>query len=88
MDNRNNRLDELRPPGERYDGRHTETATEARQGSLGRPVFYVLVAGLLLAAAFLIGTQLWAGTEDLPEAPAAAIEPPAGEELVTPPATP
>ncbi|MCW5714824.1 MAG: hypothetical protein KIT43_09970 [Bauldia sp.] len=45
---------------------HAETGSEARQGPLGRPVLYVLLGGLALAALYLIGTMIWSNTEDLP----------------------
>lgn len=75
-----------RPVDQRPYGRtppvHAETAAESRQGPLGRPVLYVLIGGLALAAVYVIGTQIWSGSEDLP--PAAQIqEEPA---VVTPPA--
>jgi hypothetical protein len=47
---------------------HVETAREARQGPLGRPILYVLIGGLALAAVYLIGTMIWSGSEDLPPA--------------------
>lgn len=43
-----------------------ETGGEARQGPLGRPVLYVLLGGLALAALYLIGTMIWSTSEDLP----------------------
>lgn len=43
-----------------------ETGGEARQGPLGRPVLYVLLGGLALAAIYLIGTMIWSGSEELP----------------------
>ena len=52
---------------------HTETAAEARQGPLGRPVLYVLIGGLILGGIYLIGTQIWSTSENLPPAP--TIEP-------------
>lgn len=52
--------------------KHTETATEARQGEWGRPILYVLIGGLVLAAIVVIGTQIWSGSEDTP--PPGAIE--------------
>jgi len=70
-----------------------ETGGEARQGPLGRPILYVLLGGLALAAIYLIGTMIWAGSEDLPPpnqiqdqpaqtAPAANITP--TDPVVTP----
>lgn len=47
---------------------HTETAVEARQGWLDRPMLVVLIAGLILAALFVIGMNIWSGSEDLPPA--------------------
>lgn len=58
-----------------------ETGREARQGPLGRPILYVLLGGLALAALYLIGTMIWSNSEDLPppnqiqEEPAAATTP-------------
>jgi hypothetical protein len=77
----------------RTEAKHVETGAEARQGSLGHPVFYVLVAGLILAGLFLLGTQIWSTTEPLPEEgavstpvePAPAPAPPLGEAPVAPP---
>lgn len=43
-----------------------ETAKEARQGPLGRPILWVLIGGLALAAVYFIGTMIWSGSEDLP----------------------
>lgn len=51
---------------------HVETGREARQGPLGRPILYVLIGGLILAAIYLVATQIWSNTEDLP--PAGQIE--------------
>lgn len=45
---------------------HAETAREARQGPLGRPILYVLLGGLALAAVYFLGTMIWSNTEDLP----------------------
>lgn len=45
---------------------NAETAREARQGPLGRPVLYVLLGGLALAALYLIGTMIWSNSEELP----------------------
>ncbi|MGV8840627.1 MAG: hypothetical protein ACWA6X_10025 [Bauldia sp.] len=59
---------------------HVETAREARQGPLGRPILYVLIGGLALAAVYLIGTMIWSGSEDLP--PAGQVQ----ETTVPPPA--
>lgn len=47
---------------------HVETAREARQGPLGRPILYVLLGGLALAAVYLVGTMIWSGSEELPAA--------------------
>lgn len=46
--------------------KHTETGGESRQGPLGRPILFVLIGGLALAAVYLIGTQIWSNSEDLP----------------------
>lgn len=66
--------------------RHTETATEARQASYGRPVLYVLLGGLILGALYLIGTQIWSGSEELPEGAGVGETIPVVEPEATPPA--
>lgn len=48
--------------------RHTETATESRQGLLDRPILIVLIAGLILAAIFVVATQIWSASEETPDA--------------------
>ncbi len=79
------------PSPARGTPRHVETAAEARQGPLGRPVLYVLVGGLILAAVFVIVSQIWSVSEDLPEmgtqmdAATPAVTP---EPAVTPAPTP
>lgn len=65
---------------------HTETGAEARQGFLGRPVLYVLVAGLALALLFVVGTQIWSATEETAAEP--AIGEVSADAGVTPPVTP
>lgn len=45
-----------------------ETAREARQGPLGRPVLLVLIGGLFFAGLFLLIILSWSGSEDLPPA--------------------
>jgi hypothetical protein len=70
---------------------HAETAREARQGPLGRPILFVLLGGLALAAIYLIGTQIWSNSEELP--PPNQIEDTATPATTTPavnmtPATP
>ncbi len=42
----------------------TETATEARQGSYGKPVFIVLVCGMLLALLAWGGVEMWGESID------------------------
>lgn len=42
----------------------TETASEARQGSYGKPVFIVLVCGLLLALLAWGGVEIWGESID------------------------
>ncbi len=42
----------------------TETATEARQGHYGKPVFIVLVCGLLLALLAWGGVEIWGESID------------------------
>jgi len=41
------------------DGRVVLSETEARQGFLGRPVLYVLVAGLILAMLAWAAAEFW-----------------------------
>lgn len=36
-----------------------ETGRETRQGPLGKPVLYVLIAALVLAGIYLVGTGIW-----------------------------
>lgn len=43
----------------RASGQVVETATEARQGFLDRPVLVVLMVSTVLAAAVLAGLWLW-----------------------------
>lgn len=64
-------------PGTGRPAKHQETATEARQGVAGRPVLWVLIGGLALGALYIIGTQIWNASEDLPDegAVAPAVEP-------------
>lgn len=70
----------------RDDGKHLETGSEARQASVGRPVLYVLIGGLILAAIYLIGTQIWSATEEDSEAPGALVEEEANPGGAAPPA--
>ncbi|MGD9740769.1 MAG: hypothetical protein AB7O56_01865 [Bauldia sp.] len=74
---------------------HVETGREARQGPLGRPILYVLIGGLILAAIYLIATQIWSNSETLPPAgqiedaaPAVDVVPPAAEPAPVVPVTP
>ncbi|RWX77310.1 hypothetical protein EPK99_13225 [Neorhizobium lilium] len=63
------------------------SATEARQGSTGRPVLMVLVAGLVLAAVAWGGAEWW-GESTAPPAERTAT-PPAGDNTpANPNATP
>ncbi len=64
---------------DRSERTHTETTTEARQGETGRTILYVLIGGLLLAALYFAGTQIWSQSEDTE--PAAEVE---GGEVVDP----
>lgn len=50
----------------------TESATEARQGSYGKPVFIVLVCGLLLALLAWGGVEFWGETIDRDAKPTAS----------------
>ncbi|NYJ10835.1 cytoskeletal protein RodZ [Rhizobium leguminosarum] len=59
-------------PGE---PRVTETATEARQGSYGKPVFAVLVCGILLALLAWGGVEIWGESIDRDEKPTASTTP-------------
>lgn len=61
------------------------TATEARQGSKGMPVFMVLVAGLILAM-FAWGAVEWYGQSTEPPAEQTA-KPPAGDTSPAKPST-
>ncbi len=55
----------VRNPSRRYEQKHTETGTEARQATLDRPILYVLIGGLILGAIYVIGTQIWNANADL-----------------------
>ncbi len=52
----------------------TETAKEARQGQLGKPVFIVLISGLILALIAWGGVEIWGESidKDRPAASAAS----------------
>ncbi|MDM9623278.1 hypothetical protein A6U87_06005 [Rhizobium sp. AC44/96] len=50
----------------------TETATEARQGSYGKPVFIVLICGLLLALITWGGLEIWGESADKDPTPTAS----------------
>lgn len=53
-----------------------ETATEARQGQLGKPVFIVLISGLILALIAWGGVEIWGESIDKdPPAVSAASDP-------------
>lgn len=53
-----------------------ETATEARQGSYGKPMLIVLVCGLVLAVVAWSGAEWWGESTDAPTEQTAT--PPAG----------
>jgi len=53
----------------------TETATEARQGSYGKPVFLVLVCGMLLALLVWGGVEIWGESIDRDAGQAASTKP-------------
>lgn len=53
----------------------TETATQARQGSYGRPVFIVLVCGLILALIAWGGLEIWGESVDTDAQPTASTKP-------------
>lgn len=64
-----------------------ETENEVRQGPPGKPVLYVLIGALALAAVYLVGTMIWAGSTAPPDpergtvtTPSAPATPPAGEQ--------
>lgn len=40
-----------------------ETTNEARQGPKGKPVFYVLIASLVLAGLYLAAMMTWSGSQ-------------------------
>jgi hypothetical protein len=74
----NNRFDpDQAKPGIRAAQEQPLTGTEARQGSSGRPVLMVLIAGLVLAAIAWGGAEWW-GESTAPPAERTA-SPPAGD---------
>lgn len=83
------------PPAHLQDPNFTRSATrpveqplsptEARQGSTGRPVLMVLVAGLVLAAIAWGGSEWWGQTTAPPAEQTAT--PPAGDTAPANPAT-
>lgn len=52
----------------------TETATEARQASYGKPVFIVLVFGILLALVAWGGVEIWGESIDPDAKPTASTK--------------
>jgi len=52
----------------------TETAIEARQGSFGKPVFIVLVCGILLALLAWGGVEIWGESIDRDAEPTASTK--------------
>ncbi|MBO9124052.1 MULTISPECIES: hypothetical protein [unclassified Rhizobium] len=52
----------------------TETATEARQGSYGRPVLMVLVCSLVLALLAWGGVEMWGERQDTDTNPTASTK--------------
>jgi len=56
----------------RSSERVTETATEARQGRWGRPVFLVLIGGLVLAMIVWVGVDMWGESIDTDKTSTAA----------------
>ena len=44
-----------------------ETGTQARQGSKGKPVLYVLIAAIVLAVIAGVGTLTWQGRNAPPQ---------------------
>jgi cytoskeletal protein RodZ len=53
----------------------TETATEARQGSYGKPVFVVLACGIFLALFVWVGVEMWGESIDQDAKPTASTTP-------------
>jgi len=53
----------------------TETATEARQGRYGKPVFMVLVGGLVLAMIAWAGVEMWGESIDRTDSKTTATTP-------------
>lgn len=52
----------------------TETATEARQGNYGKPVFIVLVCGIILALLAWGGVEIWGESIDRDGKPTASTK--------------
>jgi len=52
-----------------------ETATEARQGNYGKPVFIVLACGILLALIAWGGVEIWGESIDRDPKPTASTKP-------------
>lgn len=50
----------------------TETATDARQGSYGKPVLMVLIGGLVLALLAWGGVEMWGESQDRDAQPTAS----------------
>jgi len=44
-----------------------ETGTQARQGTRGKPVLYVLIGSLLLLAVYMVGLLTWSGATAPPD---------------------
>jgi hypothetical protein len=66
--------------------RHTETpvqmtTNEARQGTTGRPVLYVLLTGLVLAMVVWAASEMWGTSVEPPTE--AQINPPTTDETTT-----
>lgn len=66
MDPRSDTPDPDLQPGSGEPKHETLSATEARQGLLGKPVLVILLAGLILALLVWIPTEWW-GSATAPE---------------------
>lgn len=58
----------------RQTGKVTETATDARQGSYGRPVLMVLIGGLVLVLLVWSGVEMWGESVDTDAQPTASTK--------------
>jgi len=69
-DPRLNRLYERDPSSsaepDRLTGARPISAQDARQASRNRPLLYALILGLVLAAIYIVATQVWTASEPKP----------------------